>query len=133
MSNEMKRIEPQMSVRHRSTGRVGVTCPDFMSCCADDETPVVFDGAAAFCGTLTDELEVIGLEQAVAEPGKCGAGPGSDCCLFLVVGRKGFECERFGSLRFTLQFKKKSMSARREPVRLFPLCQLTAEKGCQVP
>lgn len=107
-------------------GRRGVTCSDFMNCCSPDETPVVFDGESAFIGVLTTQLVVIGPEHAVPDPKRCGAGQQAQCCIFLTVGPTGFECERFSSLRHTLIFKKSTMSAKREPVILYPGCFLDA-------
>ncbi len=108
----------------RYDGQLGVVCPDFMNCCEPGEIPVVYDGASGFMGTDEALLEVVGPENAIADPKKCGAGREADCCIFLVVGPKGFECERFGSLRFTLIFKKDTMHAKREPTALFPRCYL---------
>lgn len=120
----LDRIKPGLLVK-AADGRAGVTVddlPGMLSCCSDDETPVVYDGSTGFQGTLTSTLEVIGEENAVADPVKCGAGRGAECCIFLVVGPKGFECERFGSLRNVLIFKD-GMNAKRHPEKLFPFCQ----------
>jgi hypothetical protein len=95
-----------------------------MSCCLPSETPVVYDNAQGFSGTETSNLRIIGPENAVAEPAKCGAGLGAECCIFLTAGKDGFCCERYGDLRFTLIFKKSDMTAKREPLAPFPQCQI---------
>lgn len=119
----MNRIEPQTVVE--VDGKRGVTCPDIMSCCAEWETPVVFDGESSFQGIQTDRLTIIGPENAViTDPEKCGAGLGRDCCIFLTCGPKGFECDRFGDLRFQLIMKSGSFTAKRKPTAMFPLCQI---------
>lgn len=97
-----------------------------MNCCLPDETPVVFDGDAFSQGVMTTDLKVIGPENAIPDHKRCGAGRGAECCIFLTVGPKGFECERFSSLRYTLMFKKDSMNAKREPLPLYPGCFLDA-------
>lgn len=107
-------------------GRRGVVVDDLYSCCSEDETPVVFTGTASFKGTPTAELTIIGPEEAIPEPVKCGAGKGDDCCIFLVCGTGGFECQRFGDLRYQLIFT--NMTAKRHPLKMFPECYLTAEK-----
>ena len=122
----MERIRPQMVVKDKMTGRFGVTVkdlPGMLSCCTSEETPVVFEGHNASTGILTEDLEIIGPERALADPEKCGAGKGKSCCIFLTVGR-GFICERFGELRWDLIFRKEKMNSKREPTELFPKCQL---------
>ena len=119
-----RRLSIQKLVVHKPTGKLGVTVTDLMNCCSDDETPVVFEGETAFEGTPTNELEVIGSENAVADPMKCGSGRGGECCIFLTHGPRGFVCERFGPMRYELIFKKEKMNAKREPAALFPACQL---------
>jgi hypothetical protein len=93
-----------------------------MDCCTAAETPVVFDGTSSFVGISTGDLTVLGPEAAVADFAKCGGGQGADCCKFLAVGASGLTCERFGSLRYTLFFKR-DMVAQREPVEPYPHCQ----------
>lgn len=115
-------IKLQTIVKHTPTHRIGVVCPDMMGCCSDDETPVVYSGVTHFEDTATSELEIIGPENAIADPKKCGAGKGAACCIFLTCGPEGFCCERFSSLRHTLMFK--DMSAKRNPAEMFPRCQL---------
>ncbi|KPJ56860.1 hypothetical protein AMJ49_03545 [Parcubacteria bacterium DG_74_2] len=116
-----------MVVRNTKTGKKGITVDDFpgsMSCCLPEETPVVYEGDTASLGTLTKDLEVIGPENAIPDPKKCGAGKGKQCCIFLVVGPSGFQCQRFGSDRWNLIFNKAKMTAQREPTELYPHCQL---------
>ncbi|MFH1713774.1 MAG: hypothetical protein ABH876_01175 [Patescibacteria group bacterium] len=123
---KMERISRQTLVRNKKTGQKGVTVddtPGMLSCCSDEETPVVYEGTTTFSGTLTRNLEVIGPENAIANLEKCGAGT-ENCCLFLTVGSKGPECERFSQLRFDLIMRKETMKARREPTELYPKCQL---------
>jgi hypothetical protein len=115
----MTRIKPQTIVE--KDGRRGVTVPDFMTCCLDSETPVVWAGEDFLEGIQTDTLTVVGDEGAVADPAKCGAGKGAECCIFIVDGPLGFSCERHGELRYSLIFK--TMTARREPNAPFPDCQ----------
>ena len=103
-------------------GHLGVVITDSFGCCGDDEIPVVYDGINYYSGTDYRELEVVGPENAKADPEKCGAGTGEQCCIFLVVGSEGFECQRFGSMRNTLIFRE--MKAKRHPTQLYPYCQL---------
>lgn len=58
-----------------------------------------------------------------AEPKKCGAGKGAECCIFLMCGPKGFECARFGSLHAYLAART-DMHAKRNPTAPFPTCQI---------
>ncbi len=118
-----ERILPQMRVQQKETGRTGTTCPDCMGCCTDQETPVVWDGTDSFSGTYTDELVVLGPENAVADE-KCGIGRGSDCCIFAVLDASGLKCGRFGPLRFDLILDANKMTARREPTAPYPDCKL---------
>ncbi len=111
-------IPLQTRVRHGE--KTGTVCPDCMSCCTPEEIPVVFDGETAFLGILESELEILGLENATPNPEGCGVGQGEDCCIFLTVGAKGFECERFSSLRFGLIFR--TMTAKRNPSEPYPKC-----------
>lgn len=119
----MERLSPQLKVRH-SDGREGITVPDlagFMAVCTEDETPVIWALEPSHSvGTKTELLSVIGPEAAKPVPEKCGAGRGIECCKFLLCGPDGFECGRFGSLRYTLMFRE--MNAQREPTEPFPDC-----------
>lgn len=101
-----------------------------MSCCEDDETPVVFGGTNFSAGTPTSELTVIGPENAVPDPKRCGAGRRDECCIFLVLGPNGFECERHGAGRYRLIFAKRRMSAQREPTALYPGCMFDEATAC---
>ena len=118
----MERLSEGHIVKHKETGAQGVAVSDFMNCCSDTETPVVWNGEKAFEGTDTGLLEDLGAENAIPDPVKCGAGKGADCCIFLVAGPKGFECARYQSLRYSLIFRKDSMNAKREPVEAYPAC-----------
>jgi hypothetical protein len=122
----MERISRQIVVRNKKTGKKGVTVDDLPSpldCCSPEETPVVYEGETVVIGTLTEDLEIIGLENAIADLKKCGAGT-DKCCIFLTIGSKGPECERFGPLRFQIIMRKEQMRAQREPTELYPNCQL---------
>lgn len=101
---------------------VGVVISDSFGCCSPDETMVVFDGTDYGCGTETTSLKDIGRYEAKPEPVKCGAGRGADACIYLTCGAKGFECERFGSMRNTLIFR--NMNAKRQPTNRWPECYL---------
>lgn len=118
----MERIKPQMIVED-SRGRRGVTAPDFMACCAEWETPVVWYGESGVDGTDTDTLKVIGPENAKADLAKCGAGKGADCCIYMTASGSGFSCERFSYVRYSLIFAKSRMTAQRDPVVAYPECQ----------
>jgi len=123
----MNRIQRQMRVRNTKTGSLGVTVDDLaglLSCCDPGETPVVFDGQGGFTGIQTEDLEVLGPENAIADLQRCGAGKGADCCIFLASGPEGVSCQRFGELRYDIIFRKEKMNAKREPTEPFPGCQL---------
>lgn len=115
----------QMLVKRKEDGKKGVVVDEmgFMRVCSDEEVPVVFEGTAAYFGTDFRELELLGKEDAVADFEKCGGGKGAECCKFLAAGARGFTCERFGSLRNAIIFKK-DMAAKREPTEMFPNCQI---------
>jgi hypothetical protein len=119
-------LKPQTVVKNRETGKFGVVVSDlpaYLSVLGPGEVSVVYDGSTVADGTDPESLEIIGPENAVADLQKCGAGKGADCCIFLVLdGKKGFECQRFGEMRWTLVFRE--MNAKREPKELFPRCQL---------
>lgn len=119
----MKRIEPGQIVDFK--GKRGVTVPDFMNCCGDWETPVVFYGDTGFEGIDTVLLSIIGPENPVADPHRCGAGKSANCCIFLILGPDGFRCGRHTAQRYDLQFQKRTMMAQREPTEPFPECQLS--------
>jgi len=122
----MERIPRQIVVSNKKTGETGVTVDDLPAPsdrCSPEETPVVYSGDTVAAGTLTEDLEVIGPENAIADLKKCGART-DKCCIFLTVGAKGPECERFSSLRGYIIFHKEQMRAQREPTELYPKCQL---------
>ncbi|MBI2098561.1 MAG: hypothetical protein HYT49_02790 [Candidatus Wildermuthbacteria bacterium] len=117
---------PQLVVRNKETGATGVVCPDLpgpLSVDGPDEVGVVYDGETTAHGTDFRVLEVVGPENAVADLDKCGAGKGEQACIFLTIGSKGVECQRFGNLRWSLIFR--TMKAKRHPEKLFPECQLS--------
>jgi len=60
------------------------------------------------------------MDHTKPDPIKCGAGRGEECCIFLTAGSKGFECERFGSLRDMLI--SRTMNAKRNPEEPYPQC-----------
>ena len=117
----MERIPPQTIVIMDDDK--GVTCPDFMSTCSEEETPVVWEGESSFSGIETTELTVVGPENAIPDMKKCGAGQGHRCCIFMVLSPSGLRCERFGSMRFDLILMSHNMMAKRRPVKMFPACQ----------
>lgn len=117
-------MEPQTLVRNTETGILGVVVTDPWDVCGDDEVPVVYEGQTGFSGTDRGVLEDFGPENAIADAEKCGAGKGAECCIFLTFKDADWTCQRFGGLRYQLIFAKERMSAKREPVEMFPNCQL---------
>jgi len=65
--------------------------------------------------------------QAVGRQGfhGCGIGHGANCCAFLVVSAKGFECARLSELDTEIRRRVHAglFNARRMPERPFPACQ----------
>jgi hypothetical protein len=118
-------------VKRISDEKIGVVISDDFGCCGPDEVMVVYEGTTFGDGTDFRELENLGPEKPVADPEKCGAGKGPECCIFLAMSR-GFTCERFGHLRNTLIFRKESMKAKREPTAMFPKCQLSKKETKQL-
>ncbi|MDD5109767.1 MAG: hypothetical protein PHI63_00950 [Patescibacteria group bacterium] len=115
----------QTVVRHRLSGRVGVTVPDHFNICIAEETFVVFDGEQEGQGTFTEDLEVVGPEHAVADPVKCGIGTGGNACMFFSRSMSGCHCERFGPDRFrTIASAEQSPTPLRHPAQLYPNCLL---------
>lgn len=112
-------------VKNKKSGELGVVVTDPYGCCAPQEVPVQYEGTTAYLGTDVSILEDLGPENAKADLMKCGAGQEKECCIFLVVGSNGPECQRFGPLRNTLISRKDKMAAQREPTELFPACQLS--------
>ena len=120
-------IKPQTLVKNKKDGRVGVVITEPWGCCVSGEFPVVYEGTDSFLGTFAKDLEIIGPENAIADPKKCGAGKGKECCIFLVFGgRDGkFGCGRFESgIRWTLIEREGKMNAQRHPTEMYPKCQL---------
>ena len=111
-------------VKDKETGGQGVVVSDPFGCCGSNEVPVVWDGDDSFVGTDYRLLEVVGPYKPQIDPQRCGTGRGEDCCIYLVCGAEGFECQRFGSLRYNLIFRKEKMNAKRQPERLYPNCLL---------
>ena len=120
-------METGVRVQNKETGKVGHVINDSFRCCSDNEIMVVYEGTT--CGSGTDRELLSKVEQTKPVPNfhKCGGGRGADCCIFLVVSGKGFECERFTSLRDTLIFR--SMHAERNPAAPYPDCMKFPEKG----
>lgn len=117
-------MTPGTIVKNKVTKKLGVVVTDPFDVCTDNEVPVVYEGTTASVGTDSRNLESLGHENAQADPKKCGAGQGENCCIFLTAGANGFECGRFGSIRWSIIFRKERMVAQRDPVQLFPNCQL---------
>ncbi len=124
-------LKEQTRVKHKETGKTGVIGPTINLLQMDGDHPlsIFWDGAIAgqslnTCGGEA-AFEDLGPENAAPDPVKCGAGQGEDCCIFLTAGAKGFECERYGSLRYALIFRKEQMHARREPKDPYPGCFLS--------
>jgi hypothetical protein len=119
-------FRPQLIVKNKKTGSMGVTChdlPGILSCNGPDEVSVVYNGTSYAIGTDYQTLEIVGSENAVADFHKCGAGRGKDACIFLTAGSNGAECQRFGDLRWNLIFR--TMNAKRHPEKPFPECQFS--------
>ncbi len=117
-------IPIQTLVKNKKTSKQGVTVNDSFNICGSWEALVVYEGTTYGLGTDEKDLEIVGPEDAaIRDPKKCGAGRGEKCCIFLVVGTDGFECQRFGQLRTSIQFRS-GMVAKREPLMMFPDCQL---------
>ena len=120
-----KDLVPASVVRNIVTGQVGVVCPELqppMGCNEPGQVSVVYEGDNCACETDPEDLTFLRKEEAVADMKKCGAGKGAECCIFLVMGKNGPECQRFGDLRWSLIFKTMD-SAERNPVELYPACQ----------
>lgn len=119
-------MKTQTRVRRKSDGRLGVVVNDNFDCCLITEVPVVYDGSTSFLGTDHTDLEDLGPENAIADLLRCGAGKGTECCIFLTVGVEGACCKRFSSLRDTLIVK--DMNAQRNPPEPYPECMIFPSK-----
>ena len=121
-------IKSQTLVKNKNDGRIGVVVSEpSWETCVVGEFPVVYEGETVPLATFAEDLEVIGLENAIADMEKCGAGKGEECCMFLVFGggSSGFQCGRFkDGLRWTLIARKEKMKAKRHPTEMYPKCQL---------
>ncbi len=122
----MNRIKTGHQVQLAKNGRLGMAVNDLMSCCADFETPVVWDGEGRFNGTDTADLKDLGIPDHTPNHIKCGSGKGAECCIYLTAGAGGFSCERFSTLRHTLQFR--TMNAKRKPKEVYPDCMISEEQ-----
>jgi len=129
--NITHQLAPQMRVRHKESGQLGTiwTTIYLLTSDGDDELSIVYDNDGKGGTTITlnceggrEAFEIIGPENAIADPKKCGAGLGKECCIFLVAGSNGFECARYSSMRYDLQFR--TMNAKRDPSAPYPLCQI---------
>lgn len=69
--------------------------------------------------TLSDSIEPV-------EPDfkKCGAGRGSQCCVFLVMGPWGFQCARKGPLDSGIRRSVPRLKAKRIPTEDYPGCMI---------
>lgn len=104
--------------------RQGTTCPPIMPDMPGSIGVAWDDQPAIVTETDPSTLTVLGPENAVPDPKRCGAGrSGGDACIFLTVGAGGFQCERYGSLRWALIFNE-GMRARRRPSEPYPGCFL---------
>jgi hypothetical protein len=109
-------------VQNIKTGEYGHIIQDTFQCCTGNEDLVVYDGTDFGSGTDRSLLVEVSEKKPIPDPIKCGAGRGSDCCIFLSFGSNGFECERFSSLRDNLIFK--TMVAKRHPKEPYPVCMI---------
>ena len=118
-------MKPQTLVKGKTieTGKFGVVIRSDFGHDAPGSVDVVFDGRTYSQEVMPEDLEIIGPENAIADFKKCGGGRGKECCRFLAVDADGFSCERFGTLRTSIQFKS-GMVAKRNPSKLYPECQL---------
>lgn len=112
-------MEPKTIVINKD-GVKGVVIKDSFNSCSSEEVIVIFEGEKYPEQMFTRDLEIIGIENAVADKKKCGAYKGSDCCIFLTPNG----CQRTGDLRNTQISQKDTMKAQREPLELYPNCQI---------
>lgn len=117
-------VQPGMVVRSVG-GKTGVVIDDEFGVCSGNETLVVWEGTDFGLGSPTEDLEIVGPENAKADLKRCGAGRGEQCCIFLTVGMDGPECARHTGLRTTILVHARGMNAQRYPLEMYPNCQLT--------
>lgn len=124
-------LKPKMLVRHKATGKLGVTMPTSRFLSEDGPISVHLEDDSQLGGTTLpcfggeQAFEVLGPNPAVAEFEKCGGGQGAKCCKYMVVGPDGLECARFTSMHEPLIFRE--MVSQRRPVKLYPACQTEEE------
>lgn len=112
-------------VRCTEDGAEGFAIRDSFQCCDEYEELVVYDNTNVGCGTLKSLLVEIPFIVPIPDLKKCGAGKGDKCCIFLTVGKDGFNCERFTELRDALIFR--TMNAKRDPKEPYPHCMNQGE------
>lgn len=110
-----------IKVKNKTSGEIGVVINDIYRCCDEKEVLVVYDGNSQAIGTDIDILENLGLENAKADPKKCGANQNGKCCLFLVIDPLEPVCTRFTGRRDGVLLNDKGK--KRIPTELFPKCQ----------
>lgn len=121
----MYTIAPKTRVKRRSSGRVGtITHPydgPFSESAEEGEVAVIWDRVDFQEFVNVSDLDVIGIDSAVADLDKCGHG-GEHACVFGGIGSDGLECLRYTNLHWMLTFK--NMVAKRKPTEPYPDCQL---------
>lgn len=116
-------------VENESTGCKGVVVPDFMNCCTEVETPVVYDETDFTLGTISGELKATGTyDERAASIKLCGGGAGQCTCKWLGIDADGERCLRFSDLRYDIMFRS-NMVASGSPVSRFPDCQAEIQAG----
>jgi len=113
------------------TDKLGVVILDDLQICDTlDGVLVVYEGTILGMETDPRNLKDLGPENAMADPDKCGAFT-EDACLFLALSGDKWECLRFSKFRHQLILKKfrNEIRAKREPVEMFPFCQLGGREG----
>lgn len=112
-------------VKRPSSDRTGtVTYPyngPFSEPVGEGEVAIIWDGVDYQEIVDISELDVIGIDPAVADLDKCGHG-GPHACIFGGFGSRGMECLRFTEFHWMLKFK--DMVAKRKPTEPYPDCQL---------
>jgi len=117
-------IKPRTIVKNKKTKIKGVVIEDSYGICGLSTALVIYENTNWPVETDVKNLKVIGLENAKADFKKCGRGKGKEACIFLFFDGKRFECQRFGPMRDAILALKKKMTAKREPLELYPNCQL---------